>query len=96
MIIRIGKKNPADNSFNNVLQAQTELPREYKEFVLASTLAAGFPEEGLMSDGVHYNQEGYNLLGSDAGINAAFYANNGIEPYMYDPHYDNLYYPTTS
>ena len=96
MIIRIGKKNPTDNSFNNVLQAQTELPREYKEFVLASTLAAGFPEEGLMSDGVHYNQEGYNLLGSDAGINTAFYANNGIEPYMYDPHYGNLYYPTTS
>ena len=96
MVIRIGKRNPVDNSFDRVLQAQTELPKEYKEFVLASTLAASFPEEGLMSDGVHYSQEGYNLLGKDAGINVAFYAKNGIEPYMYDPHYGSLYYPTGS
>ena len=96
MIIRIGKKNPADNSFDNVLQAQTELPKEYKEFVLASALAVSFPEGGLMSDGVHYSQKGYNLLGTDTGINVAFYAKNGIEPYMYDPHYDNLFYPTGS
>lgn len=94
MIIRIGKKNPVDSSYDNVLQAQTELPKEYKEFVLASALSASFPENGLMSDGVHYSQAGYNILGTDAGINVAFYAKNGKEPYMYDPHYDNLYYPT--
>ncbi|MBE6235267.1 MAG: hypothetical protein E7112_03410 [Bacteroidales bacterium] len=94
MIIRIGKNKSMDSSFDNVLQAQTELPKEYKEFMMASTLAAGFPAAGLMSDSLHYTQEGYNMLGEDAGTNVAFYATNGIEPYMYDPHYDNLYYPT--
>lgn len=94
MIIRIGKRNPVDSSLDRVLQAQTELPQEYKEFVMASTLAASFPYDGLMSDGVHYSQEGYNILGADAGKNVAFYAESGIEAYMYDPHFSNTYFPT--
>ena len=93
MIIRIGKQNPVTSSFDKVIQAQTELSKEYGEFVMASTLAVTFPDEGLMSDGVHYTQEGYNLLGADAGKNVAYYVNNGQEPSMYDSHYSNTYHP---
>ena len=93
MIIRIGKNNPVTSVYDKVIQAQTELSMEYEEFVMASTLAVTFPGEGLMSDSVHYTQEGYNLLGADAGKNVAYYVNNGQEPSMYDSHYSNTYLP---
>ena len=93
MIIRIGKESPVSSAHDNVIQAQTELSMEYEEFVMASTLAVTFPNEGLMSDNVHYTQEGYNLLGADAGKNVAYYVNNAREPSMYDSHYSNTYYP---
>ena len=93
MIIRIGKNNPVNSAHDKVIQAQTELSMEYEEFVMASTLAVTFPGEGLMSDSVHYTQEGYNLLGADAGKNVAYYVNNGQEPSMYDSHYSNTYHP---
>lgn len=60
---------------------------------MASTAAAGFVEDGLMAEYWHYTQEGYNLLGEHVGLNVASYASSGIEPYMYDPHYDALYFP---
>ena len=93
MIIRIGKNNPVTSAYDKVIQAQTELSMEYEEFVMASTLAVTFPGEGLMSDSVHYTQEGYNLLGADAGKNVAYYVKNGQEPSMYDGHYSNTYHP---
>ena len=93
MIIRIGKNNPVTSAYDKVIQAQTELSMEYEEFVMASTLAVTFPGEGLMSDSVHYTQEGYNLLGADAGKNVAYYVNNGQEQSMYDSHYSNTYLP---
>ena len=94
MMLRVGQ---ADNTTatrkNNIIEAQTELCQTYTEFVMASTLIAGFPDDGLMKDTWHYTQEGYNILGTDAGKNVAFYANNAIEPNMYDPYYQGLYYP---
>ena len=94
MMLRVGQadKAPATKK-NSIIEAQTELCQTYTEFVMASTLIAGFPDDGLMKDTWHYTQEGYNILGTDAGKNVAFYANNGIEPNMYDPYSQGLYYP---
>ena len=94
MMLRVGQQNTATaTKKNNIIEVQTELCQTYTEFVMASTLTAGFPEDYLMKDTWHYTQEGYNILGTDAGKNVAFYANNGIEPNMYDPYYKGLYYP---
>ena len=94
MMLRVGQQNTATaTKKNNIIEVQTELCQTYTEFVMASTLTAGFPDDGLMKDTWHYTQEGYNILGTDAGKNVAFYANNGIEPNMYDPYYQGLYYP---
>lgn len=94
MMLRVGQPDTATaTKKNSIIEAQTELCQTYTEFVMASNLIAGFPDDGLMKDTWHYTQEGYNILGTDAGKNVAFYANNGIEPNMYDPYYQGLYYP---
>ena len=99
MMVRVGKLGKtvteAFTICDDIIDVQTELCREYKEFIMASTMAAGFVEDGIMFDYWHYTQEGYNMLGDDVAKNVAFYVNNGIEPYMYDPHNANLYYPVT-
>ena len=94
IMIRVGKPSQSNITLSDTLiQAQTELCQTYTEFVMGSTLTAGFVEDGLMKDNWHYTQKGYNILGKDVGINLAFYVNNGIEPYMYDPHTESTYYP---
>ena len=94
VIIRIGKfVGYSPTICDTIIQTQTELCQKYKEFILGSALAAGFVEDNLMSDPWHYTQEGYNILGEDVGINLAFYVNNHIEPYMYDPHTGSTYFP---
>ena len=99
MMVRVGKLGKTVTSdftlCDGIIDVQTELCREYKEMVMASTMIAGFVEGGQMYDYWHYTQEGYNMLGEDVAKNVAFYVNNGIEPYMYDPHTDDLYYPVT-
>ena len=94
MMLRVGQSDTSTaTTKNNIIEVQTELCQTYTEFVMASTLTAGFPDDGLMQDTWHYTQEGYDILGTDAGKNVAFYVNNGIEPTMYDPYYQGLYYP---
>ena len=94
MMLRVGQSDTSiATTKNNIIEVQTELCQSYTEFVMASTLTAGFPDDGLMKDTWHYTQEGYDILGTDAGMNVAFYVNNGIEPTMYDPYYQGLYYP---
>jgi hypothetical protein len=95
MMLRVGLPDDKSGSTSDIIKAQTDLCRTYDEFVMASTLASSFVDEGLMKDNWHYLQEGYNILGTDAGKNVAFYANTGIEPCMYDPYYQGLYYPTS-
>ena len=45
----------------------------------------------MMQDRMHYTQEGYNLIGEEAGANAGSYVATGKEPSMYDPYYDEKY-----
>lgn len=91
-IIRIGKDLERDaQGIEDVIEAQTRLCQTSKDFVLVSTSAATLNELGMMQDRVHYTQEGYNLVGEEAGRNAGFYAATGKEPSMYDPYYETEY-----
>ena len=92
-VIRIGNKRD-DLTYNNlIIKTQNDFCQTYDGAVMVSTMLAGFAEQGLMKDSDHFTQPAYNLAGADAGKNTAFFANTGIEPYMYDTKYKNLYFP---
>ena len=91
-IVRIGNYRDDETRYNDIIQAQTELCKEYDKAVLVSTKFDKMATDGLMKDVFHYKQEGYNITGTDAGINTAFYINNLKEPTMYDWENQNLYY----
>ena len=92
-VVRIGNHKTKSTLYDNIIEAQTELCRTYNNAVLVSTDFARMAADGLMKDAFHYTQEGYNITGSSAGKHTAFYVNNGVEPYMYDHEYGNLYFP---
>ncbi len=95
-LIRIGMdtdRNPED--MESILEAQTQLCRTDEDFVLVYTQAVTLPERGMLQDAVHYTQEGYNLIGEEAGRNAGIYVATGVEPSMYDPYYETEYVPET-
>ena len=98
-VVRIGhydkdySTKDTDKDNNEMIRIQTEFCRTYKNAVMVSTDFAGMLAAGLMKDDQHYLQEGYNITGTNAGEHAAFYINTGIEPYMYDVQYDNVYFP---
>ena len=54
-------------------EAQEELAEECGKIVMVSRLFRTFAKRGLMKDEFHYRQEGYNLVGTDAGTHVAEY-----------------------
>lgn len=92
-VVRVGNHRDDPTYYDSIMEAQTELCQTYDDAIMASTLLAGFAEQGLMKDEFHFLQEGYNIVGTDAGKNTAFFANTGIEPYMYDAESKSLYFP---
>ena len=91
-VIRIGLDLERDSKgIDHVIQAQTDLCRSSGDFILVSTQAVTLVEKGMMQDRMHYTQEGYNLIGEEAGANAGSYVATGKEPSMYDPYYDEEY-----
>lgn len=91
-MVRIGNHRDNPTQYDDIISAQTELGKTYKNVVLVSTKFASMASDGLMKDSFHYKQEGYNIVGRDAGINTAFYIKNLKEPTMWDWEYKNLYY----
>ena len=75
MIIQTGNNGNDGELYKAIQQVQRDLCNDNENCILISDLAPTFAEEGLMSDVYHYTQEGYNLLGEDAGKNAAQYTN---------------------
>jgi len=92
-VVRVGVQKNNATLYDQIIGAQTELCKERKDTIMASTATAGFAKEGLMSDIYHYTQKGYNKVGTLAGENAAYYVNTGIEPSMYDVRYEKKYNP---
>lgn len=86
-----GGARKADRDYSEIIRAQTDICRENRRVIMATTVLCGMRARGLMKDAFHYYQAAYNEMGRYAGTNAALYANTGQEPVMYDPKYDNLY-----
>ncbi len=91
MVIRIGERQNDTTVHDAIILAQTELCRTHDDFVLINGMLAGV-EGSAMKDDAHFKQSTYNEVGADAGKNMAYYANTGMEPYFFDPEYNN-YYP---
>lgn len=80
-LVRIGNYNGGeDKSYSDIIDIQTEIAQTNKRVVMVSTDFVSMKERGLMKDAFHYYQEAYNEVGTKAGINAAYYINNGKEP----------------
>lgn len=85
-LVRIGNyTGDKGKSYSDIIDIQTEIAQTNSHVVMASTDFAAMKERGLIKDAFHYYQQAYNEVGTRAGINAAFYVNNGKEPVMYDP-----------
>ena len=93
-MIRIGNCNieGSYDRYKYIINAQNEIAKTNPNVVMVSCDFAGMRERGLMKDNFHYYQEGYNECGTYAGVNTAFYVNNGKEPTMYDTEYGSLYF----
>ena len=91
MVIRIGERQSDETKHDAIILAQTELCREHDDFVMISGKLAGVAGAD-MKDDAHFKQSTYNEVGAEAGKNAAYHANTGMEPYFWDPEYNN-YYP---
>lgn len=90
------------NKYTEMIKLQTEIPRKSNLSVLISTRAATlslvkgpakdssieFPKiSNFMHDQVHFSQLGLDLIGSEAGVNAASYVKLGKEPEIKDFEY---------
>ena len=70
--------------FDIIIKAQTNLCINHSGFVLVSTQAASLGEGYYHSDGIHLTQSGLNILGYEAGKNAAYYVKTKRQPGIYD------------
>lgn len=94
-IIRIGIRTEEPGMYDTIIEAQTELCRDNEDFILISTKAVELETLGLMRDEVHYTQGGLNLIGEEAGANAAYYVKTGMTPSLYDYQNDDVYSDST-
>ncbi|HZG84014.1 sialate O-acetylesterase [Paenibacillus sp.] len=92
-VVRIGNHRDRASLYNDIIDAQTELCKTYKHAVLVSTKFASMAADGLMKDEFHYVQKAYNIVGAEAGMNAAFHVLTGKEPSLYDPKTQSIYLP---
>lgn len=72
-MIQIGNHRDDPNLYLPIQEAQAALVRQEPSVIMVSRQFATFAARGLMKDEFHYCQEGYNLVGEDAGRNAGRY-----------------------
>ena len=72
------------NPFDTIIKAQTNLCINHGGFILISVKAASLNEWYYYPDGIHLTQYGLNILGYEAGKNAAYYVQTKKQPGMYD------------
>ena len=84
-VVTIGKKNVEDDTiYDDIIQAQISLCKDDSNCTLVSTQFISMKDRGMMYDIYHYTQEGYNIVGQEAGKNAGSWVNTGIEPQVFD------------
>lgn len=72
-LIQIGNHRDDRKLYVPIQNAQAKLAQEDEDIILVSGLLKTFADRGLMKDEFHYLQEGYNLIGEDAGANTGKY-----------------------
>lgn len=70
-VIRIGNRADDLSLYHEIQDAQTRLCEDYEYCTMISTSFSQMATDGMMIDIYHYTQEGYNLVGEEAGKNAA-------------------------
>mgnify|MGYP000004244421 FL=1 len=68
-LIQIGNHRDAPELYLPMQQAQEEIAAADSNIVMVSKTFRTFAEKGLMKDQFHYLQEGYNIVGREAGEN---------------------------
>lgn len=92
MLVRIGHHNSGTSKrYSEIIKWQTEEAQTNEALVMVSCDFAGMRAKNMMKDAFHYYQEGYNIVGTSAGINSAFFAMTGKEPTVYDPEFDTFH-----
>ncbi|MCR5527180.1 MAG: hypothetical protein K6F39_07330 [Lachnospiraceae bacterium] len=92
MMIRVGRTISDASIYDRISKLQTELCRTDPRFVLVSVLLSKL-DESYMVDEYHYDQDALNLLGEDAGVNAAYFAKTRHDPEFIDPLTGEMYEP---
>lgn len=71
-LVRIGHYNGfGKQDYGGIMAAQEEIADTNEKVVMVSTAFAEMKARGLMKDDFHYFQEAYNIVGREAGENAA-------------------------
>ena len=65
-------------SYDEVVKAQVDLCNSNNLFTLGSQLLHSPAMNIYLNDTVHYNQQGLNMVGANAAVNVAAYANGGM------------------
>lgn len=93
-VVSIGEKNTEEEHiYDRIIDAQTDLCHDSSNCTLVSTQFASMKERGMMYDTFHYTQEGYNIVGKEAGENAGYWVNTGMEPQIWDYKMKAMYVP---
>lgn len=66
-LVKIGSQRDLPKLCIPIQEAQEELADGRNDIIMVSRQFASFRERGLMKDTFHYKQEGYNLVGEEAG-----------------------------
>lgn len=80
-LIQIGNAKMGEETVEtSYIQAvQEDLCESDENFILVSTIAKTISEPPYMEDGIHFTQQGLNLIGEEAGENAGKYIKTVIE-----------------
>ena len=62
-----------------IQSVQENLCETDENFIMASTIAKTISEPPYMEDGIHFTQQGLNLIGEDAGRNTGNYIKTVVE-----------------
>lgn len=75
-IIQIGNNRDYPGQYDAIQDAQAEFCNTHEKAILVSNKFSQMDPEKMMKDFVHYTQMGYNIVGTEAGLNTAFYIEN--------------------
>ena len=83
-VIPIGTYNGNDGAlkakYNTIRDTQILFCQDNPDATVICTQLADLHRFGYMKDQYHFHQEGYEIIGKDAGANMAFFTENGKKP----------------